>query len=139
MTWPDWYLSVWDALIEAVKTVSGVDKDRVYYGEKFPPDDYPTVYVCPLPIDVSPASTAETLHTCRFDIGVVVKSDDVKTGAKDALTLVGNIQDKLVSDRTLGGKVSCLEIIQISPNWRRMNRGMETFWSGLIVEISEVM
>jgi hypothetical protein len=139
MTWPTWYLSLWDALVETIKTVSDVNKERVFYGERFPPDDYPSIYVCPLPIDLAPASTAETLNAVRFDIGVVVKSADAKEGAKDALTLVGNIQDKLIADRTLGGKCSCLEVIQIAPNWRRLNRGMETFWSGLIIEITEVI
>lgn len=136
MSWQTWYLSVWDALIAVIKTAVGVD--RVFYGEKFPPDDYPSVYVCPIPIDMAPASTAETLNLVRFDIGVVVKSEDTKQGAKDALTLVGNIHDKLIADRTLGNKCACLEVIQINPNWRRQNRGMETFWAGLIIELQEV-
>ena len=138
MSWPAWFLDIWDALVETIKTADGVNKDRVFYGEKFPPDDYPSVFVCPLPIDLSPASTKETLNVVRFDIGVVSKEVDMKEGAKASLTLVGNIQDKLIEDRTLGGKCSCLEVIQITPDWRRMNRGIESFWSGLVIEITEV-
>jgi len=138
MSWSDWYLSVWDALVEKVKTVAGVDKERVFYGEKFPPDDFPSIYVCPLPVALEAASTKETLNIVGFDIGLVVKAVDAKEGAKNALALVGKIHDKLIEDRSLGGLCADLEVIQITPNWRRMNRGMETFWSGLLISLLEV-
>jgi len=138
MSWPEWYMQVWDALVTQIQTVEGVDKERVFYGEKFPPDNYPSVYVCPLPINMVPASTKETLNTVNFDIGVVVHSDDAKQGAKDALTLVGKIQDKVISDRTLGNLCANLEVIQIVPDWRRRNRGVETFWSGLVIQLIEI-
>jgi len=141
-SWPDWYLSVWDALIEAIKTVEGVDKNFVFYGEKFPPNNYPSVFVCPVPIDMVPASTAETLNAVTFDIGVVTHvtevQDDIKASAKAALTLIGKIHDKLISDRRLGGKCADLEVSRIDPNWRRKNTGMETFWAGCIVTLIEV-
>lgn len=137
MTWYSWYVDVWDKLVTLVKTISDFG-ENVYYGEKFPLDKYPSCYVCPLPISVTPASMMLSSNDAQFEFGVVVHNPDVKEGNLQAFNYVGQIYDLLVADRSLSGTVCNLEILQVIPNWRALGKGVEDHWVGLRVKLTKI-
>jgi len=144
MTWYDDYVAIWDALVALVRELTNADsthvfaEENVFYGEKYPPDNYPSCYVCSMPISVVPVTFLQSSHTYTFEFGVVTTNPETKQGYLDAFELIGKIYDALVADRHLGGKVCDLEPTLIIPNWRGLGSGVEGFWVGLQVKLTKI-
>jgi len=138
MSWYDWFRSVWDALVNKILTVTEFS-NNVFYGEKFPIVAFPSAYVCPENILITPATFRESFHNPTFGVGIVVQNVDAKAGYLKGYELAGKVHDVLIADRTLGNLVQNLEVLSIEPNWRNLGRGPETFWFGVIVRLVRKM
>jgi len=142
-TWYADYVAVWDALVtlaDGLKDTDGnkVFNSHVFYGEKYPPDNYPSCYVCPLPINVKPLTFLSDINDFVFDFGIVVNDPDPKQGYMTLLELVGKIYDALIADRTLSSTACGLEAQQIIPNWRGLGEGVEGHWIGLRIIVHKI-
>lgn len=143
-TWYADYVAVWDNLVTLVKGLTNTDSSHVFdeanvfYGEKYPPDNYPSCYVCPLPIEIKPLTFLQSSNYYYFDFVVVYSSSDPKQGYLDAFELIGKIYDALVADRGLGGKVCNLEPTLITPNWKSLGSGVEGFYIGMRVRFEKI-
>jgi len=132
-SWGEWYESVWDALVKKVLSIEDFKEETVFYGEKFPPNQYPSAYVCPSQAQGAPVTFRETDWLPTFEIGVVVRDPDVKKGILTAIKLIGKIIDVINADRQLENTVQNTECVAMVPYWRGLGRGTESHWIGLIV------
>jgi len=143
-TWYEDYVAVWDALVNLVKELKNPDlshifeEANVFYGERYPPDNYPSCYVCPLPIPIEPLTFLSSTNYYYFDFVIVDSNSDPKQGYLTAFGLIGKIYDALVVDHTLGGKVCNLEPQQVIPDWKGKDVGIEGFWIGLRVKFTKI-
>lgn len=144
MTWYSEYVALWDVLCNLVKDLVDADGNHifesknVFYGEKYPPDEYPSCFVCPLPITITPLTFLQSTNSYYFEFGVVTTNSDTKQGYLTSFELIGKIYDALVTDRSQGGKVCGTEPEQILPNWRNLGSGVEGFWTGLRVKFTRI-
>jgi len=139
MSWGDWYESVWTALVNKVKSLDDFDDENTFFGEKFPPEKYPSAYICPGEVPGQPKTMHESEYHPQFEIGIVVKKANAKTGFIDAFKYAGKIVGAIDADRTLGGAVHNVEVINIIPYWRGLGRGPEDHWVGVIVSCTHKM
>ena len=143
-TWYADYVAVWDNLVTLIKELKNTDlthvfeSTNVFYGEKYPPDNYPSCYVCPLPIPITPLTFLSTTNYYYFDFVIVTADSDPKQGYLTAFGLIGKIYDALVADRGLGSTVCTLEPEQVIPNWKGLGSGVEGFWVGLRVKLTKI-
>jgi len=131
----DWWVSVWDKLVEIVQKVSGFDAEHVFYGEKQPVDTFPSAYVCPGETTAEPATFRETHFNPSFEIGVVVENAITKEGMTEAYKLCLRIARTLEQNRSLDELCENLECPRIIPYWRDYGRGTEQHWCGVVVQI----
>lgn len=134
MSLDDWYESVWDALVDKVISLSEFTESTVFYGENFPANSFPSAFVCPGITNIEPITFQESLYKPLFEIGVVVENANAKTGKLEALKLCFKIAEALNNDRTLGNVLQKLECVQIVPNWRGLDTGMEQHYIAVVVE-----
>jgi hypothetical protein len=143
-TWYTDYIAIWDALVNLVKALNKTDgarvfnEENVFYGEKYPPENYPSCYVCPMPITLTPATFRTFENSYVFDLAVVTINNVTKTGYFELFELVGMITDALVADPTLSGTTCHMEPLQIIPNWRNMGEGVESFWAAIRVKLTRI-
>jgi len=141
-TWYERHINIWQRLVDIAKSVTLnslpiFDPNYVFWGEKFAVDHFPSCFVCPLPITITNATYNHKFNICDFEYGVVVRNSDVKQGYLDALSIIGKLYDAVVADPQLGKTVCKAEPIKAYPNWRNMGTGMEAFWGGLLVRVTE--
>ena len=140
--WYTWYMKCWEAIYEKIAALAEFADADIIYGYKSTIETYPTVYVCPGNIDITPASLNMYDNKAVIDIGVATQqSGDPKEGYQAVLQLVGVIYDAVVDDKKLnyGGEnlVDQLEPSRIEPNWRGLGvRGEEDFWCGFTVTLT---
>ena len=130
MSLGDWWLEVWDAIVTETKKVSELT-DTTFYGEKEPPLESPSAYVCPGVMPAEAATFTEFFYHPTFEIGIMVKDSDLKAGLRTAMTLAGKVADELLDDRKLGGKVDALTVA-FQPHWRGKVE-FERHWVGVLV------
>lgn len=132
-TLADWYKDIWDYIVNKIGGLTDFDAANVFYGEKFPVENFPSAYVSPVPIVSEPATFRETFWNPSFEILVVQENPDTKLGLINVLQLCWKIVEAFEGDRQLGGLVQNLELPQIIPYPRGMGRGTEQHWASVII------
>jgi len=128
-----WWMSIWDELVNKVTSLEEFSTDTVFYGEKFPPTQFPSAYVCPSSAESEPATFHETFWNPTFEILIVTENSDVKAGFQEAWSLAWKIIETLQQDRQLNGLLHNLECPRIASYPRGLGRGMEQHWVSITV------
>lgn len=142
MSWDKWYEDVWDALVAQVVAMGDIDEDKVFYGEKFTPIEYPCCFVVPEDAESIPATFKESEWYPAFGVGFGVQDNDQKAGMLAAWKLCWKFAEQISgmsADRTLGGILHNLECGPITPYWRNLGRGLEIHWVGVTVRCRRKM
>lgn len=89
--------------------------DTVYVGFAAAPKQYPCCFILPDRVRPSPAAPESTVYDMGIEIRVISRDPSSESGLKDVIYRLGKVEDALISDRTLNGKVDNLEITEIRP------------------------
>jgi hypothetical protein len=110
----DVYKAVFDAVEAALENVETVK--TVVQGGRFKLQDFPMVVISPLETGIRQASLGSMLeNTVRFSVTVLVRETEPEDWFADVISVMGDVFDKLLSDRTLSGTVSDLTPTFFSP------------------------
>lgn len=121
------WIGIWDAIYVIVNAfVTSGDLAAAYQGLKVPPDRLPCAMVGAGETPIGVINTLGTERHLRIPIYIFTQEDVLVTGMKNAITLAGKIEEKLVADRTLGlPYVENLEAISIVTSPRDVPTGFE--------------
>lgn len=98
----DVYSAVFDAVKDAVETKSSIK--TVVLGEQFTMTGLPKAIINALPCPVAPASMDELLEVrVNFSVVIVIQEYAPKDWFDDIITVMADIVDAILEDRTLGG------------------------------------
>ena len=83
-TWYDWYTKCWEAIYEKIAALSEFADADIIYGYKGTIEKYPTVYVCPGDINITPASLNMYDNVATIDIVLEYSSTPALLGHSGA-------------------------------------------------------
>ena len=138
----DLWEDILDKLYEIVSDIPDF-KNKVFQGDRYPPENYPCAFIVPSVLTAKPITFSEDEWFYAYEIGVGIQGDDPLKNMKEAFRLANKIVETLESDRHLTIKdedsmlnralVHDTHSIRVEPDWRRHNKGLETFWVGVTI------
>ena len=132
------------AVLEAIRTkideLTSIKSVTVGELRMLAADKFPACYVIPGRDEEGDYTVSEILHKLRTKIVVITRSPaaDPVTGMDDLIGLCGDIHDKLLEDRTLGGKCDILYFVDRDFDYM-LGQDYNLFWSIITVEPWVVM
>jgi hypothetical protein len=98
------YKDVFDAVKAAVETKSSIKS--VLLGEQFSYDQLPKAVINALPSPISQGTLGELLEVkVNFSVILVINEYAPKDWFQDIITVMADVVDAVLADRTFGGKV----------------------------------
>ena len=98
-----------------------------------PPDKFPACYIIPSRDEEADENVAEIMHRFRTKIVVIERDASPTQGAADMIDLCGDVHDKLLADRTLGGKCEILYFVDRNFDYM-LGKDYSLFWAIIAVE-----
>ena len=98
------YKDVFDAVKGAVEKKNSIKS--VLMGEQFSYDSLPKAVINAMPSGISQAALGEVLEVkVNFSVVLVINEYEPKDWFADVITVMGDVVDAILADRTLGGTV----------------------------------
>ena len=127
------HADILDAIKSKIAELTEIKSVTVGELTTLPPDKFPACYVIPGKDEEGDENVAEILHKFRTKIVVIERDPNPTSGAADILELAGDVHDKLLEDRTLGGRCEILYFIDRDFDYA-LGKDYNLFWSIITVE-----
>ena len=99
------YKDIFDAVKDAIETKSSIKS--VLLGEQFTYEQLPKAVINALPSPITQATLGESLEVkVNFSVILVINEYQPKDWFQDIITIMADVVDAILADRTLGGKVA---------------------------------
>lgn len=129
MGFKDSYQAVFDTVKTDLQAVSSLK--QVVTGEKFKLTKLPLAIINPMAAPILQATLQNVLEvSVNFDVILVVRQTEPADWFSDILAVMCDVVDKLLSDRTLNGKVKDLIPTEFTPGEVRF--AAKIYYGGLI-------
>jgi len=124
-----------DAIKSKIDEIVAIKSITIGELKVLPPDKFPAVYVIPSKDEEGDENVAEILHKFRTKVVVMVRSgaQEPLAGMTSLIDLTGDVHDKLLEDRTLGGKCEILYFIDRDFDYQ-IGQDFHLFWSIITIE-----
>ncbi len=99
------YKDLFDAIKAALEAKSAIKS--VLLGEQFSYDSLPKAVINALPAVISQAAFGDALEVkVNFSVVLVINENEPKDWFQDIISVMADVVDAVLADRTLGGKVA---------------------------------
>jgi len=104
------YKDVFDAVKTAIETKSSIK--AVLLGEQFTYDSLPKAVINAMPSGISQGTLGDMLEVkVNFSVILVINENEPKDWFQDIISLMADVVDAVLADRTLGGKAAdCIPV-----------------------------
>lgn len=110
----DSYKAMFDQLKAFLQTLSSIK--NVVLGENFKVGDLPMAVINPEPTDISQGAFGTILENkITFSVILMIRETEPTNWFTDIVSIMGDVVDKVLSDRTLNGTVNDVLPIFFSP------------------------
>ena len=108
------YKDIFDAVKDAVETKSAIKS--VLLGEQFTYEQLPKAVINAMPSAISQATLGQVLEVkVNFSVILVINEYQPKDWFQDIITVMADVVDAILADRTLGGKVADIVPTSFAP------------------------
>ena len=128
-----------DAVLDAIKTKIEelITIKSVTIGELtvLSADKYPAAYIIPARDEIEDHTVSRILHKFRTKVVVIVRSASTEplVGMDTLIALSGDVYDKILEDRTLGGACEILYMISRDFDYS-LGKDFNLFWTIITIE-----
>jgi|GEM_PF-1814979 hypothetical protein len=104
------YKDVFDAVKTAIETKSSIK--AVLLGEQFTYDSLPKAVINAMPSGISQGTLGDMLEVkVNFSVILVINENEPKDWFQDIISVMADVVDAVLADRTLGGKAAdCIPV-----------------------------
>jgi hypothetical protein len=125
----DSYKAVFDQVKTALQAVSTIK--TVVLGEEFKVQDLPMAIISPDPTDIEQAAFGSMLdNNIRISIVILIRETEPTNWFTDIVSVMGDVLDKILTDRTLGSTVRDAIPTMFSPG--EIRTGGKLYYGGVV-------
>ena len=125
----DSYRAVFDQVKTALQAVTTIK--TVVLGEQFKVQDLPMAIISPDPTDIDQAAFAGMLdNNIRISIVILFRETEPTNWFTDIVSVMGDVLDKILTDRTLSNKVRDIIPTMFSPG--EIRTGGKLYFGGVV-------
>ena len=125
----DSYTAVFDQVKTALQTVSTIK--TVVLGEQFKVQELPMAIISPDPTDIEPATFGNMLdNNIHISVVILIRETEPANWFTDIVPVMGDVIDKILTDRTLNATVKDVLPTFFSPG--EIRTGNKLFYGGVL-------
>jgi len=128
-----------DAILDAIKTkieeLTAIKSTTIGELSTLSADKYPACYIIPGRDEIEDHTVARILHKFRTKIVIIVRSSSTEplAGLDTLIALSGDVYDKILEDRTLGGACEILYMVSRDFDYS-LGKDFNLFWTIITIE-----
>lgn len=133
----DWWEDVYEQIVTQLIAMDDFDNESVFFGERWPPEKFPSAYVVPTEILGGGGTVQKEDYDARFEIVIVINEPDMKKGIVDSHKLAMKVKAMFIADRSLSELLDNLEA-SVHRHWRGTS-GYEDHWVHVLLSCKRCM